>query len=142
MTVGGGPSMGSRGDTLSTSWTPIDRVSPSSKYQPGVTRVSPPGMEQVSYGSASSSSQGTQARLVAHGQVGTLRAGETYTPPLADWSNGLIDFSPHPSESKFQWSLVFNEVPIRIETEPSSAPRSTFSSKTPACSSLLQGLPG
>ena len=64
-------------------------------------------MDQLSYGSASSSPHGTQASLVAHGQVGTLRAGEAYIPALADWANtGLIDFSAHPSELKFQWSLV------------------------------------
>ena len=106
MTGRGLTSMASRGDTLSTSWTPIDRASPPSRYQPGVPRVSPSGMDQLSYGSASSSPHGTQASLVANGQVGTLRAGEAYIPALADWATGLVDFSAHPSELKFQWSLV------------------------------------
>ena len=87
--------MASRGDTLSTSWTPIDRVSPSSRYQPAVPRISPAGMDQLSYGSVSSSPHGTQT----HGEVGTLRAGETQVP---DWATGLLDFSSHPSKFKFQ----------------------------------------
>ena len=91
--------MASRGDTLSTSWTPIDRVSPSSRYQPAVPRMSPAGMDQLSYGSVSSSPHGAQAHLVTHGEVGTLRAGETQIP---DWANGLLDFSSHPSKFKFQ----------------------------------------
>ena len=143
--------MGSRGgDALSTSWTPIDRVSPSSKYQPvspslkyqqplGVARVSPASTDQLSYGS--SSPHGTQARLVAHhGQVGTLRAGETYIPALGDWTTGLADFSAHPSEFD---GVSFSAVTIlpRIETQSGSAPGPPFQSKTPACSSLLQGFP-
>ena len=120
--------MGSRGgDTLSTSWTPIDRVSPASKYQPvspaskyqqaqalGIARVSPASTDQLSYGS--SSPHGTQARLVAHhGQVGTLRAGETYIPALGDWTTALVDHSAHPSEFD---GVSFSAVTIlpRIET--------------------------
>ena len=127
MTGRGLTSMASRGDTLSTSWTPIDRVSPASKYQPvspaskyqqaqalGIARVSPASTDQLSYGS--SSPHGTQARLVAHhGQVGTLRAGETYIPALGDWTTALVDHSAHPSEFD---GVSFSAVTIlpRIET--------------------------
>ena len=135
MTGRGSTMMGSRGgDTLSTSWTPIDRVSPASKYQPvspsskyqpvspaskyqqalGIARVSPASTDQLSYGS--SSPHGTQARLVAHhGQVGTLRAGETYIPALGDWTTALVDHSAHPSEFD---GVSFSAVTIlpRIET--------------------------
>ena len=146
MTGRGSTSMASRGDTLSTSWTPIDQVPSPSKYPPSIARGSPsskipPGREQLSsYGSASSSSHGNQAHLVAHrGQVGTLRACETegaYIPALSDWT-GLIDFSVHPSKLKFQW-LPFNEVTYtRIKTEPCGAPGSPFPSTSSACSALL-----
>ena len=116
MTGRGRTSLARRGDTLSTSWTPIDRVSPSLKYQQalGIARVSPASTDQLSYGS--SSPHGTQARLVAHhGQVGTLRAGETYIPALGDWTTALVDHSAHPSEFD---GVSFSAVTIlpRIET--------------------------
>jgi len=107
-----------RGDTLSTSWTPIDRASPSSKYPPSVSPSSkypqghspsskyPPGVSQTSQASSSGST-------LAHGieaRQGSLRSGESgkYIPHLADWA-GVVDISAHATGSRL--SLAVHQDP-------------------------------
>ena len=133
-----------QGDTLSTSWTPIDRASPSSKYPQGHSPSSkyPPGVAQTSQASRRHY-QSSSGSTLAHGiEAGSLRSGESgkYIPHLADWA-GVVDISAHPSESIKQNSkFLSHDIVSRVKTQPCSSPRPPLPSSTPAASAFLQRL--
>ena len=133
-----------QGDTLSTSWTPIDRASPSSKYPQGHSPSSkyPPGVAQTSQASRRHY-QSSSGSTLAHGiEAGSLRSGESgkYIPHLADWA-GLVDISAHASESiKHNNKFLLHDIDSRVKTQPCSSPRPPLPSSTPAASAFLQRL--
>ena len=145
-----------QGDTLSTSWTPIDRASPSSKYPPSVSPSSkypqghspsskyPPGVSQTSQASWRHD-QSSSGSTLAHGieaRQGSLRSGESgkYIPHLADWA-GLVDISAHASESiKHNNKFLSHDIDSRVKTQSCSSPRPPLPSSTPAANSFLQRL--
>ena len=140
-----------RGDTLSTSWTPIDRVSPSSKYPPSVSPSSkypqghspsskyPPGVSQTSQASRRHYQSSSGSTLAQGIEAGSLRSGESgkYIPHLADWA-GVVDVSAHASKSiKDNSKFLLHDIDSRVQTQPCSSPRPPLPSSTPAANSFL-----